>query len=209
MPCGGMDGVAGCGEIDEGVGDGAAAAFRESAEGDGGELVVPVVGDQVAECCRSEALVAPNVVGTVDGRRGVAGAAGAVVGSVVSSLRGSLGAVTVGGVSVRPTSPACAPGAGRVLEPALRHVDSDPEALVRAMAVELLGAFVRTELRAVGAVRTGRGCGPSPAVRRESGAGSPPAGPSSPAPPHTDAPSPGSGAGSDQALHRTGRVRSA
>src|SRR5580700_3686459 len=43
----------------------------------------------------------------------------------------------------------CAPGAAEVLEPALQHLASDPDAHVRAMAAELVGKFVHADGRAV------------------------------------------------------------
>ena len=48
----------------------------------------------------------------------------------------------------------CAPGADEVLEPALQHLASDPDAHVRAMAAELAGKFVHTDGRAVTALET-------------------------------------------------------
>ncbi|GHE10317.1 HEAT repeat domain-containing protein [Streptomyces alanosinicus] len=43
----------------------------------------------------------------------------------------------------------CAPGADRVLEPALRHLACDPDPHVRSMAAELVGKFAHTDARAV------------------------------------------------------------
>ena len=63
----------------------------------------------------------------------------------------------------------CAPGAGRVLEPAIQHLASDPDAHVRAMAAELGGKFVHTDSRAVTALETAHAQDPSPAVRKKSG----------------------------------------
>ncbi|MEU9987334.1 HEAT repeat domain-containing protein [Streptomyces sp. NPDC048045] len=63
----------------------------------------------------------------------------------------------------------CAPGADRVLEPALRHLASDPDPHVRARAAELVGKFVHTEVRAVTALETCRAHDPSPAVRKKAG----------------------------------------
>ena len=63
----------------------------------------------------------------------------------------------------------CAPGADRVLAPALRHLADDPDPHVRARAVELVGKFVHTEPRALDALRTARAQDPSPAVRKKAG----------------------------------------
>jgi HEAT repeat protein len=63
----------------------------------------------------------------------------------------------------------CAPGADEVLEPALRHLASDLDAHVRAMAAELAGKFVHTDSRAVTALETARAQDPSPAVRKKAG----------------------------------------
>ena len=63
----------------------------------------------------------------------------------------------------------CAPGAGQVLEPALQHMATDPDAHVRAMAAELVGKFVHTDGRAVTALETARAQDPSPAVRKKAG----------------------------------------
>jgi HEAT repeat protein len=63
----------------------------------------------------------------------------------------------------------CAPGAGQVLEPALRHLASDPDAHVRAMAAELAGKFVHTDGRAVTALERSRAQDPSPVVRKKAG----------------------------------------
>ncbi|MEU5537357.1 HEAT repeat domain-containing protein [Streptomyces sp. NPDC020362] len=80
----------------------------------------------------------------------------------------------------------CAPGADRVLEPALRHPACDPDPHVRATAAELVGKFVHTEFRAVTALETSHAHDPSPAVRKK-GAGTRPAAPSThrPFPAHT------------------------
>jgi hypothetical protein len=48
----------------------------------------------------------------------------------------------------------CAPGAYEVLKPALRHLASDLDAHVRAMAAELAGKFVHTDSRAVTVLET-------------------------------------------------------
>ncbi|MFF4923530.1 HEAT repeat domain-containing protein [Kitasatospora sp. NPDC001261] len=63
----------------------------------------------------------------------------------------------------------CAPGADRVLEPALRHLASDPDPQARAMAAELVGKFAHTDARAVAALRTASAQDPSPAVRKKAG----------------------------------------
>ena len=62
-----------------------------------------------------------------------------------------------------------APGAGQVLEPALQHMATDPDAHVRAMAAELVGKFVHTDGRAVTALETARALDPSPTVRKKAG----------------------------------------
>jgi HEAT repeat protein len=64
---------------------------------------------------------------------------------------------------------ACAPGADQVLEPALRHLASDPDAHVRTRAAELAGKFVHTDGRAVTALETARAQDPSPTVRKKAG----------------------------------------
>jgi hypothetical protein len=63
----------------------------------------------------------------------------------------------------------CAPGADQVLEPALRHLASDPDAHVRERAAELAGKFVHTDDRAVTALQTAHAQDPSPAVRKKAG----------------------------------------
>jgi hypothetical protein len=63
----------------------------------------------------------------------------------------------------------CAPGAGQVREPALRHLAADPDPHVRAMAAELVGKFAHTDGRAVTALQTARAQDPSPAVRKKAG----------------------------------------
>ncbi|ANP50299.1 HEAT repeat protein [Streptomyces griseochromogenes] len=63
----------------------------------------------------------------------------------------------------------CAPGAGQVLEPALRHLASDPDPHVRARAAELVGKFAHTEVRAAKALETSHAQDPSPAVRKKAG----------------------------------------
>lgn len=62
-----------------------------------------------------------------------------------------------------------APGAGEVLKSVLRHLTSDPEAHVRAMAAELAGKFVHSDGRAVTALETSRAQDPSPVVRKKAG----------------------------------------
>jgi HEAT repeat protein len=63
----------------------------------------------------------------------------------------------------------CAPGAGLVLEPALRRLRDDPDPWVRAMAAELAGKFAHTVLEAVAALETAHAHDPSPAVRKKTG----------------------------------------
>ncbi|MGA5816509.1 HEAT repeat domain-containing protein [Kitasatospora sp. NPDC094028] len=63
----------------------------------------------------------------------------------------------------------CAPGADRVLDPALRHLASDPDPQVRSRAVELAGKFAHTDAAALAALRTCRTEDPSPAVRKKAG----------------------------------------
>lgn len=63
----------------------------------------------------------------------------------------------------------CAPGAGLVLEPALRHLVDDPDPHVRMRAAELVGKFVHTDARAVAALQAAHATDPSPAVRKVSG----------------------------------------
>jgi hypothetical protein len=63
----------------------------------------------------------------------------------------------------------CAPGADEVMEPALRHLASDPDAHVRAMAAELAGKFVHADGRAVTALQTSHAQDPSPVVRKKAG----------------------------------------
>ncbi|MFJ9690747.1 HEAT repeat domain-containing protein [Kitasatospora sp. NPDC101183] len=64
---------------------------------------------------------------------------------------------------------ACAPGADRVLEPALEHLASDPDAQVRMRAAELVGKFAHTDPRAEAALLAARAQDPSPAVRKKAG----------------------------------------
>ncbi|WP_438484030.1 HEAT repeat domain-containing protein [Streptomyces sp. S186] len=63
----------------------------------------------------------------------------------------------------------CAPGADRVLAPALDHLTSDPDPHVRAMAAELVGKFTHTDARATAALQTSQAGDPSPAVRKKAG----------------------------------------
>ena len=63
----------------------------------------------------------------------------------------------------------CAPGSCQVLEPALQHLASDPDAHVRAMAAELAGKFVHTDSRAATALETAHALDPSPVVRTKAG----------------------------------------
>ena len=63
----------------------------------------------------------------------------------------------------------CAPGACQVLEPALRHLASDPDPHVRAMAAELAGKFVHTDGRAATALETAHAQDPNPVVRKKAG----------------------------------------
>lgn len=63
----------------------------------------------------------------------------------------------------------CAPGPDRVLEPALQHLASDPDPLVRMMAAELVGKFAHSDARAVAALEASHTNDPSPAVRKKAG----------------------------------------
>jgi HEAT repeat protein len=63
----------------------------------------------------------------------------------------------------------CAPGPDRVLEPALRHLATDPDPHVRSMAVELVGKFAHTDARATTALGASHTRDPSPAVRKKAG----------------------------------------
>ncbi|MFJ8142765.1 HEAT repeat domain-containing protein [Streptomyces sp. NPDC096013] len=63
----------------------------------------------------------------------------------------------------------CAPGPDRVLEPALRHLISDPDPHVRAMAAELVGKFAHSDARAVAVLKASHANDPSPAVRKKAG----------------------------------------
>jgi HEAT repeat protein len=64
---------------------------------------------------------------------------------------------------------ACAPGADRVLAPALAHLASDPDPQVRARAAELVGKFAHADTRAAAALQTAHRDDPSPAVRKKAG----------------------------------------
>ena len=64
---------------------------------------------------------------------------------------------------------ACAPGADRVLDPALAHLASDPDPQVRARAAELAGKFAHADTRAVAALQATLRDDPSPAVRKKAG----------------------------------------
>jgi HEAT repeat protein len=64
---------------------------------------------------------------------------------------------------------ACAPGADRVLEPALTHLRSDPDPQVRLRAAELVGKFAHTNPAAVAALQASQAGDPSPAVRKKAG----------------------------------------
>ena len=61
----------------------------------------------------------------------------------------------------------CAPGANDVLEPALQHLASDPDAHVRTRAAELAGKFAHTDRRAVTALEKACAQDPSPVVRKK------------------------------------------
>ncbi|MFD9795848.1 HEAT repeat domain-containing protein [Streptomyces sp. NPDC059070] len=63
----------------------------------------------------------------------------------------------------------CAPGADQVLDPALRHLASDPDPHVRSMAAELVGKFAHTHVRAVAALEASHTRDSSPAVRKKAG----------------------------------------
>ncbi|KUN76359.1 HEAT repeat domain-containing protein [Streptomyces griseoruber] len=63
----------------------------------------------------------------------------------------------------------CAPGPDQVLEPALRHLASDPDPQVRARAAELVGKFAHSDARAVAALRASHADDPSRAVRKKAG----------------------------------------
>ncbi|MEU7061506.1 HEAT repeat domain-containing protein [Streptomyces sp. NPDC046197] len=63
----------------------------------------------------------------------------------------------------------CAPGADRVLEPARRHLSSDPDPHVRMMAAELVGKFAHTDAQALAALEASHADDPVPAVRKKAG----------------------------------------
>ncbi|MER5432359.1 HEAT repeat domain-containing protein [Streptomyces sp. NPDC002588] len=63
----------------------------------------------------------------------------------------------------------CAPGPDRVLQPALRHLASDPDPQVRSRAAELVGKFVHTDARAIAALKASHAHDPSAAVRKKAG----------------------------------------
>ncbi|MFD8722928.1 HEAT repeat domain-containing protein [Streptomyces sp. NPDC059629] len=63
----------------------------------------------------------------------------------------------------------CAPGPDQVLEPSLRHLASDPDPHVRAMAAELVGRFAHSDPRALAALKVSHANDPSPAVRKKAG----------------------------------------
>ncbi|MFC0553355.1 HEAT repeat domain-containing protein [Planotetraspora thailandica] len=64
---------------------------------------------------------------------------------------------------------ACRPAEALVLAPGLRLLRHDPDAHVRAMAVELVGRFVHTSVEAEAALMRARQADPSTAVRKKSG----------------------------------------
>lgn len=64
---------------------------------------------------------------------------------------------------------ACAPGADRVLAPALAHLTADPDPQVRARAAELVGKFAHADGRAVAALQAAHRDDPSPSVRKKAG----------------------------------------
>lgn len=64
---------------------------------------------------------------------------------------------------------ACAPGADRVLTPALAHLASDPDPQVRMRAAELVGKFAHADTRAAAALQAAHRDDPSPAVRKKAG----------------------------------------
>nr|WP_237282539.1 HEAT repeat domain-containing protein [Streptomyces fodineus] len=57
----------------------------------------------------------------------------------------------------------------RSSKPALHHLASDPDPHVRAMAVELVGKFARSDARAAAALEQAHADDPSPAVRKKTG----------------------------------------
>lgn len=64
---------------------------------------------------------------------------------------------------------ACAPGADRVLAPALAHLSSDPDPHVRTRAAELVGKFAHADARAVAALQVAHRHDPNPTVRKKAG----------------------------------------
>ncbi|GAA2613263.1 HEAT repeat domain-containing protein [Actinomadura fulvescens] len=64
---------------------------------------------------------------------------------------------------------ACRPTEAMVLAPGLRLLRHDPDAHVRAMAVELVGRFVHASTEAETALVRAREADPSPAVRKKAG----------------------------------------
>ncbi len=64
---------------------------------------------------------------------------------------------------------ACRPSEAAVLPPATRLLRGDPDAHVRAMAVELVGAFAHNRQEAAEALIEARQHDPSPAVRKKAG----------------------------------------
>ncbi|WP_433329081.1 HEAT repeat domain-containing protein [Spirillospora sp. CA-294931] len=69
----------------------------------------------------------------------------------------------------RCKSDACRPAAALVLAPGLRLLRHDPDAHVRAMAVELVGRFVNTSTEAADALVRAREADRSPTVRKKAG----------------------------------------
>ncbi len=63
----------------------------------------------------------------------------------------------------------CRPDAAAVLPPAVRLLHGDPDAHVRAMAAELVGAWVHGHRGAVQALEAAAAGDPSPAVRKKAG----------------------------------------
>ncbi|GAA4582478.1 hypothetical protein GCM10023194_17290 [Planotetraspora phitsanulokensis] len=64
---------------------------------------------------------------------------------------------------------ACRPDEASVLAPGLRLLRHDPDAHVRAMAVELVGRFVHANAEAEAALTLAHKADPSPAVRKKAG----------------------------------------
>lgn len=63
----------------------------------------------------------------------------------------------------------CRPSQADVLDPAGRLLAGDPDAHVRAMAVEVVGRWVHTDPRAAAMLTAARDGDPSPAVRKKAG----------------------------------------